>query len=805
MSEELNKSTHGMLDLSISFPDEENLLSKKAKLSENAVTVLKKRYLRRDLNGNVIEMPEDMFARVAKTIAEVDGRYDPHADLAGTARDFYETMVSLDFMPNSPTLMNAGRYLGQLSACFVLPVEDSMECIFETLKNTALIHKSGGGTGFSFSRIRPANDVVHSTVGISSGPISFMQVYDAATETVKQGGTRRGANMGILRVDHPDILEFIECKANLKKLNNFNISVALTEDFMKAVETDGEYDLRNPRNGRPIQKLRAGEVFDKIVRHAWSTGEPGIIFLDRINRDNPTPHIGKIESTNPCGEQPLLPYESCNLGSINLSNFVREDKTVDFDNLTRITRLAVHFLDNVIDANQYPLKEIADMTRANRKIGLGIMGFADMLYKMEIPYNSDRAVNLAEEIMSTVQVEGRRMSAELGAERDVFPNFIGSIYDHPDGISVRNATVTTIAPTGTISIISGCSSGIEPVFALAYERNVMDGTRMLEVNPHFEKALRDRNLYSEELMREVIEKGSIADIDEIPPELREVFVTSHDISPEWHVRIQGAFQKYTDNAVSKTVNFPNEAEEEEVRQVYRLAYELGCKGVTIYRDGSRAEQVLSVKKKEDKKGEEIQAQTLPSKIRIKKRPRPVVTQGATFKIAGGCGNLYITINEDDHSPCELFTHIGKSGGCAQSWSEAVSRMISLALRSGIDPEEIFEQLKGIACPSPVWDRGEMIKSCSDGISKALRWYIKARRKADNPEISEESEMDSLVLHPKDEKGNSFQLPDTDDIPEKEKEMSAKTEPGTICPECGSRMYYEEGCQKCHSCGHSKCG
>jgi ribonucleoside-diphosphate reductase alpha chain len=795
MSEELDRSTPGMLDLSISFPEERKLLSKKPVLSDNALTVLKKRYLIRDPHGNVTEKPEDMFARVAKAIAEVDLHYDPKANFAETAKCFYEMMVDRDFMPNSPTLMNAARNLGQLSACFVLPVEDSMEAIFQTLKNTALIHKSGGGTGFSFSRIRPANDVVKSTVGVSSGPISFMQVYDAATETVKQGGTRRGANMGILRVDHPDILEFIECKANLDKLNNFNISVALTEDFMKAVDADSEFELRNPRGSAPVAKLKAREVFEKIVHHAWSTGEPGIIFLDRVNRDNPTPHIGEIESTNPCGEQPLLPYESCNLGSINLSNFVLADKTLDFDRLSEVTQKAVHFLDNVIDANKYPLKEIEQMTRANRKIGLGIMGFADMLFQMGIPYNSEKAVCLAEEIMSSIQVEGRKKSVELAAKRGTFPNFRGSIFDHPDGIAVRNATVTTIAPTGTISIISSCSSGIEPIFALAYERNVMDGTRMLEVNPFFEKALRDRGIYSEELMRKVIEKGTVADIDEIPKDMRDVFVTSHDITPEWHVRIQAAFQKYTDNAVSKTVNFSNKATEEEVRKVYRLAYELGCKGVTIYRDGSRSEQVLSVKKSEPKEEKEILAERLPKTVRIKKRPRPVVTQGATYKIAGGCGKLYVTINEDEHSPCELFTHIGKSGGCAQSWSEAVSRMISLALRSGIDPQEIYSQLKGIACPSPVWDRGEMIKSCSDGISKALYWYIEARK---NEEGKEESEMDTLALNPNRKKDVSFKLPppDTD---------SENGEPGTICSECGSRMYYEEGCQKCYSCGNSKCG
>jgi len=804
MSEEKTVSgqavANGTLDLSIEFSKEESVFSKKAKFSDNALTVLNKRYLRRDLNGSVIERPEEMFARVAKTIAEIDSRYNPHAKLSATAKTFYDYMVDRDFLPNSPTLMNAGRYLGQLSACFVLPIEDAMDGIFETLKNTALIHKSGGGTGFSFSRIRPANDVVHSTVGISSGPISFMKVFDTATETVKQGGTRRGANMGILRIDHPDIVDFIECKADLSQLNNFNISIALTEDFIKAVENGEDYELRNPRNGNPVDKLNARGIFDKIVSQAWTTGEPGIIFLDRINRDNPTPHIGEIESTNPCGEQPLLPYESCNLGSINLSNFVTEHRTVDFSRLREVTRAGVHFLDNVIDANRYPLEAIGEMTRANRKVGLGVMGFADMLFRMGIPYNSEEAVELAGEVMSAIQVEGRKMSVDLAHKRGAFPNFKGSIYDHPDGPRVRNATVTTIAPTGTISIIGGCSSGIEPMFALAYERNVMDGTRMLEVNPHFEAALRERGLYSEELMQEVIKHGSIAEIEGIPEDMRRVFVTSHDITPEWHVRLQAAFQKYTDNAVSKTVNFTNEAVEEDVREVYMLAYKLGCKGVTIYRDGSRAEQVLSIKKKEEEPAEQehavVETQHVPLKLR--KRARPVVTRGATFKIAGGCGKLYITINEDEESPCELFTHLGKSGGCAQSWSEAVSRMVSLALRSGIDPDEITNQLKGIACPSPVWDRGEMIKSCPDGISKAMRWYIEARKKTENADITEESEMASVVLNSRIEHSTAFELP-----PVKAGETDG--EMGTICPDCGDRLFYEEGCQKCYSCGFSKCG
>ncbi len=771
-------------------------------LSENSLKVLEKRYLKRNEDGTVIETAVDMFTRVARTIAEADKAYGrSDADVERTATEFYRMMTSLEFLPNSPTLMNAGRELGQLSACFVLPVGDSMDEIFEAVKHAALIHKSGGGTGFSFSRVRPRNDVVKSTKGVSSGPISFMTVFDAATETVKQGGTRRGANMGILQVDHPDILDFVTCKQQNDRLNNFNISVAITDAFMQAVEKDGEYDLVSPRNKTVVKRLKARKVFDTIVNMAWKNGDPGIIFLDRMNEHNPTPHAGMIESTNPCGEQPLLPYESCNLGSINLARMLTVTKGrigVDYDKLRHTVREAVHFLDNVIDVNKYPIEKIAENTRANRKIGLGVMGFADMLLQMGIPYSSDEAVQLGESVMKFITDEGRKASEDLAKERGAFPNFRGSIYDKAGRAPVRNATVTTIAPTGTLSILAGCSSGIEPLFALTFVRKVLDGAELVEVNPVFEKIAKERDFHSDDLMKEIAEHGGCTGIPTVPEDVQRVFVTAHDITPEWHIRMQGAFQKYTDNAVSKTVNFPHSAAQKDVEKVYVLAYKLGCKGVTIYRDGSRDEQVLNTGATEKARkavlaGHPVTVASASPELAEDKKPRnrPVFTQGVTQKIPTGCGNLYITINEDEEGICEVFSTMGKSGGCAASQSEAVSRMVSLALRSGISIESIIKQVKGIRCPSPAWGEGGSILSCPDAIGRALERYMKDGMGHRHHHKPKQASAHSTVAYTSSDCTGGGNKNHLGLCPE--------------CPDCGGLLEFGEGCAFCRGCGFSKCG
>ncbi|MBU4241455.1 MAG: vitamin B12-dependent ribonucleotide reductase [Actinobacteria bacterium] len=725
-------------------------------LSDNAITVLEKRYLARDAEGRPVETPQQMFERVARAVAEADRPFRGEEGVSGSFEIFLEIITSLEFLPNSPTLMNAGRELGQLSACFVLPVEDSMEDIFEAVKNMALIHKSGGGTGFSFSRLRPKNDMVMSTRGVASGPVSFMTVFDAATETVKQGGTRRGANMGVLRVDHPDILEFIHAKEEYHLLNNFNISVALTRRFMEALSGGGSYDLVNPSTGEVAGRLDAREVFGEIAAIAWSTGEPGLIFLDRINQANTVPGLGEIESTNPCGEQPLLPFESCNLGSINLGLLVRGEggePAIDMERLEFLVREGVHFLDNVIDVSKFPLRRIEETTRANRKIGLGVMGFADMLIKLGIPYDSDEGLACAKEVMSFVSRASREASESLAAERGPFPNFDESTFVRDGSPPVRNATTTTIAPTGSISIIAQCASGVEPLFAVAYERRVLDGERLLDVHPEFPEAARRYGFSSDGLIERVASHGCLRGLEGVPEEVARIFVSAHEVTPEWHVRMQAAFQEFTDNAVSKTVNLSREATVEDIEGLYLLAYELGCKGVTVYRYGSRPVQVLYRGHAGATGG-------------LRPRERQKVTSGITAKEKIGCGNLYITVNSDGQGICEVFTALGRAGGCP-SQSEATSRLISLGLRSGIDISEIVEQLRGIRCLSSIKREGVNVLSCPDAIGRAIQKYLKANG-VDIVEI-QESECDMR------------------------------------CPECGAAMELEGGCTVCRSCGFSRCG
>ncbi|MBU2266256.1 MAG: vitamin B12-dependent ribonucleotide reductase, partial [Candidatus Omnitrophica bacterium] len=633
-------------------------MQKSLNFSSNAIVVLRKRYLKKDNQGNIAETPEELLRRVSKAIAKVEAAYGADSNKVKEIEDvFFGMLRDLEFMPNSPTLMNAGKDLGQLSACFVVPVEDSMESIFDAIKSTALIHKTGGGTGFSFSRLRPKNSVVKSTGGVASGPVSFMKVFDSATQAVKQGGTRRGANMGILRVDHPDILEFVKCKEKEGQISNFNISVALTDDFMEKVIQKEDYSLIDPYNGEEVGKLDAGEVFNLIASYAHRNGEPGIVFIDKINRDNPTPQLGSIESTNPCGEQPLLPYESCNLGSINLSRVLKKLESgfdIDWNKLRKITHYGVRFLDNVIDANRFPLSKIKENTLKTRKIGLGVMGWATMLGFLGIPYDSDDAIDLAKRLIKFIREVAQQESMQLAEVRGVFPSWANSLWQKK-GIKIRNATLTTIAPTGTISIIAGpTSSGVEPNFSLCYFRNVLDGEKLLEVDPAFEYTAKKEGFYSEELMQSIAKGESIQSRDNIPDNVKRIFKTAMDISPFWHVKTQAAFQEFTDNAVSKTVNLPNSATVDDVKEAYLISYKLDCKGVTVYRDGSRSVQVLTVDGA-DKKKEVKETQNYSLTVPYPK-PRPEVILGTTTKVTTGCGNLYITVNQDEEgSLFEVFT------------------------------------------------------------------------------------------------------------------------------------------------------
>ena len=736
-------------------------------LTDNAHTVLNRRYLAKDRSGTVLEDPDGMFRRVAVNLSQSDLLYGAtESERQATEDEFYQVMRRLEFLPNSPTMMNAGRELQQLSACFVLPIEDSLDSIFTRVKNTAMIHKSGGGTGFGFSRLRPRGDVVGSTGGVASGPVSFINAFDSATDVVKQGGTRRGANMAILDVTHPDILAFIEAKRDGVALQNFNISVGVTEDFMERVRNSQEYDLVNPRTEEVVGQLSARDVFDLIVELAWETGDPGLVFLDRINRDNPNPQLGDIESTNPCGEQPLLPFESCNLGSLNLARMVWYESVgpfIDYGRIKTVIVTAVHMLDSVIDMNEYPLEEIAHMSRATRRIGLGIMGWADLLVQLGIRYDSDAATTLAETLMRFIQTQTYEASGALAAKRGTFPEWARSVYNtvKEPPIQMRNSAPVTIAPTGTISIIAGASSGIEPMFALSYERNVMDNTRLVEGNPYFEAIARHEGFYSDELMTQLAHSGSIADLD-VPDWVKDTFRVSHEIAPHWHVKMQAAFQKYTDNAVSKTINFPEHATIVDVFDAYWAAYMTGCKGITVYRDGSKDNQVLQAGLNRDESESVTRVRT----------GRPRRMYGITERVFTGHGNMYVTVNMgEDGRPFELFGAVGKAGGCDAALMEALSRLASLALRSDIDANDVINQLKGITC-CPTWDDGTLVRSGPDAVAVVLNHIV-------NPDSSNLTGVSSESL-------------------------AVPVGFANRCPECANALVYEGGCATCYSCGYNKC-
>lgn len=820
-------------------------------LSSNAVTVLEKRYLVKDESGRPVEAPADLFWRVARTIAEPDRRYGASAGAVEALADaFFDIMARRLFMPNSPTLMNAGRPLGQLSACFVLPVEDAISNgrsgIYDTLRAMALVHQSGGGTGFSFSRLRPKNDIVRSTMGVASGPVSFMSLYDASTDVVKQGGTRRGANMGILRVDHPDILEFIACKDDTTKITNFNISVAVTDRFMQAVEADGEYDLLHPKTRQAVGRLRAREVWEKIIQGAWKTGEPGVFFIDRANRYNPVPHLGEYEATNPCGEQPLLPYDVCNLGSVNVGAFVR-NRQLDWDALRRVVHLSTHFLENVIDANQYPLPEIHELAQRIRRIGLGVMGLADVFVRLGVPYDSDEGVDLGRKIQQFLDDEAKNESERLATLRGVFPEWEQSIWG-PDATAtglpsgervrpmrrLRNCNVTTVAPTGTISIIAGCSSGIEPLFAVAFMRN-QAGVLMPDVNEDFVAIAKEEGWYSDDLMRQIAETGRI-DLPEVPERWQRVFVTANHIKPEWHIRMQAAFQEYNDSAISKTCNFAHEASVEYVEEIYRLAYALGCKGVTVYRDGSRDAQVLSTGStaqkvkdsvqaggkggREGKGGNVSHAADLHGEIaelrvenerlrksvleleaenlqRRQKRSRPELLRGTTRRLETPLGTLYVTVTEDDRGqPFEVFMSLGKAGGALMADVEALGRLISLALRSGIPMKEIWRQLRGISSDRVIGLGPHKVLSVPDAVGIAIeRWM-------------QEKEGVQQELLPGGSRSAADVPVTVQSVTRGGEQMALGGMQETLsgaCPDCGSQLEFAEGCMKCHVCGFSECG
>ena len=832
-------------------------------LSDNAVTVLERRYLIKDEAGRPTETPEDLFWRVARTVAAPDRLYGAsEGAVEAVAEEFYRIMAERQWMPNSPTLMNAGRPLGQLSACFVLPVEDALangkNGIYDTLSAMALIHQSGGGTGFSFSRLRPKGSMVRSTTGVASGPVSFMKLYDASTDAVKQGGTRRGANMGILRVDHPDIMDFITCKEDLTQVTNFNISVGVTRKFMDAVKAGTSYDLIDPSNGKVVESLDARTLWDRMILGAWRTGEPGVFFVDEANKFNPVPQLGRYEATNPCGEQPLLPYDVCNLGSINVGFYVRDGK-MDWQAFGDDVRLATHFLDNIIDVNKYPLEAIDQLSNRIRRIGLGVMGFADALVRLGIAYDTDEGVAFGRRVMEFVDIEAKKESSRLAAERGPFPEWARSIWGPDDTCSrdehgnrirpmhlLRNCNVTTVAPTGTISIIAGCSSGLEPLFAVAFMRN-QAGVMMPDVNEDFVAIAKAEGWYSDSLMERIAKEGRV-DFPEIPAKWQRVFVTANQIAPEWHIKMQAAFQEHCDSAISKTTNFAHTATVEDVRKIYELAYDMNCKGVTVYRDGSRDNQVLSTgateKAKEsrdagsgkeagnaeralvadlrsavaEKDAEierlrkqlyEVEAENLQRRA---KRSRPDKLRGTTIRKETPLGVMFVNITEDEKGqPFEVFITLGKAGGSAMADAEAIGRLLSLALRSGIPMMEIHRQLRGISSDRAVGLGPNKVLSVPDAIGIAIEEWHRDRVVGVQQELmpsgdqngAPSSEMITSMTH----QVPAALRPTGSSAAEMELQLglhhSAQAFIGT-CPDCGSQMEYAEGCVKCHVCGFSEC-
>lgn len=778
-------------------------------LSENAKVVMERRIARRNEQGDAIETPDDVFRRVASNLAQAELRFGgTEGDRTAAAESFYRLMASLDFLPNSPTLVNAGRDLQQLSACFVLPVPDSIDGIFEAIKHTAVIHKSGGGTGFAFSRLRPANDRVRSTMGVASGPVSFMKVFDSATEAIKQGGTRRGANMGILRVDHPDIDEFIAMKADMTTLQNFNISVAVTDAFMKAVEAGTDYDVINPQTGQSVGKRDARQVWETMFANAWKNGDPGVIFIDRINagRANPVPKRGPVESTNPCGEQPLYPFDSCNLGSLNLHHFTKGapgSKEVDYDRLGTVVRRTVHFLDNVIEMNDYPIPEIAETSHAIRRIGLGVMGWADLLIDLRIPYNSEKALETAREVMSFIQREADAASEQLAKVRGTFPDWADSIYGPggPEGPRpMRNSTRTTIAPTGTLSILANCSGGIEPVFSLAFIRShYLDKddptkrTELAEVNEQFEAVAKAEGFYSDELIRFLAEGGHLAERAEVPQWVKDTFVTAHDIEPEWHVRMQAAFQEYTDNAVSKTINFPNEATVDDVRIAYELAYRTGCNGITIYRDGSRELQVLKHADKSDgEKAIEAAQAILTQAMGPVRRKLPDERAAITHKFRVGEQEGYMTVGLfEDGTPGEVFINVNKQGSTVSGLMDTVAMLTSYALQYGVPISELASKLKNTRFEPSGTTGNKQIPISTSIVDYVFRW-LELKFDGANAAIQPTLIPADLVVE------------DTNPSVNASKHSDAVAS-GVGCPECGAVLYYAEGCLICHNCFYNKCG